>query len=240
MGRFVTMVVLLIMMIGSRPDPRPDGGTCHGPRASMGLYSWNPLLEISFELSSMGIRVNPEVLTKQLELCGCPERADLIWHQMLLDGILPQTALEEVWANPAFANSCCVALTLMKSNMDGTTLPRSKSSRITVFVSRVWASLSKIPWLPAFTRATSKAVFKLSCDTGPLFHDRIHIASRFYLQRAWTFCVSRSLNPQTTRKRKIVYENNQIIIFHYNRGGILCRLPFLLRASYSPVPSSRE
>ena len=39
----------------------------------------------------MGIRVNPEVLLKQLDLCDCPERKELIWHQMLLDGTLPQT-----------------------------------------------------------------------------------------------------------------------------------------------------
>ena len=66
---------------------RPDGG-----RGLNGdLLVWNPLLQMSFELSSMGIRVNPETLLKQLDLCGCPERRDFIWHQMLLDGTLPQT-----------------------------------------------------------------------------------------------------------------------------------------------------
>ena len=39
----------------------------------------------------MGIRVNPEILEKQLELCGCTERLDYVWHQMLMDGTLPQT-----------------------------------------------------------------------------------------------------------------------------------------------------
>lgn len=46
---------------------------------------------MSFELSSMGIRVNPEVLKKQLAICECEERAELVWHKMLLDGTLPQT-----------------------------------------------------------------------------------------------------------------------------------------------------
>ena len=66
---------------------RPDGG--HGLNGD--LLVWNPLLEMSFELSSMGIRVNPQILMTQLDLCGCPERKDLVWHRMLLDGTLPQT-----------------------------------------------------------------------------------------------------------------------------------------------------
>lgn len=66
---------------------RPDGG--HGINGD--VLVWNSLLGQSFELSSMGIRVNPEVLEKQLDLCDCPERKELIWHQMLLDGTLPQT-----------------------------------------------------------------------------------------------------------------------------------------------------
>lgn len=39
----------------------------------------------------MGIRVNPEILLKQLDLCHVPERKEFVWHQMLLDGTLPQT-----------------------------------------------------------------------------------------------------------------------------------------------------
>jgi aspartate--ammonia ligase len=66
---------------------RPDGGT----GLNGDLLLWNPLLQMSFEISSMGIRVNPEVLLKQLDLSGCPERKDYVWHRMLLDGTLPQT-----------------------------------------------------------------------------------------------------------------------------------------------------
>ncbi|EED88921.1 aspartate-ammonia ligase [Thalassiosira pseudonana CCMP1335] len=66
---------------------RPDGG--HGLNGD--LLVWNPILKQSFELSSMGIRVNPEVLLKQLDLCNVPERTEFVWHKMLLDGTLPQT-----------------------------------------------------------------------------------------------------------------------------------------------------
>jgi aspartate--ammonia ligase len=66
---------------------RPDGG--FGLNGD--LLLWNPVLQQSFEISSMGIRVDPAVLLKQLDLCGCPERAEVTWHKMLLDGTLPQT-----------------------------------------------------------------------------------------------------------------------------------------------------
>jgi aspartate--ammonia ligase len=55
------------------------------------IVVWNPVLERSFEISSMGIRVNQEALLRQLALAGCEERANLQWHQMLLNGQLPQT-----------------------------------------------------------------------------------------------------------------------------------------------------
>lgn len=53
------------------------------------LILWNPVLEIPFEISSMGIRVSPESLRKQLEERGCPEKAELNFHKMLLNGELP-------------------------------------------------------------------------------------------------------------------------------------------------------
>jgi len=55
------------------------------------ILVWNPLFQCSFELSSMGIRVNPETMMKQLDLCGVPERRNYMWHRMQLDGTLPQT-----------------------------------------------------------------------------------------------------------------------------------------------------
>lgn len=53
------------------------------------ILFWNDLLGISYELSSMGIRVSPESLTRQLKEAGCEERADLPFHKALLSGELP-------------------------------------------------------------------------------------------------------------------------------------------------------
>lgn len=53
------------------------------------IIVWNNVLGIPFELSSMGVRVSPESLERQLELRGCPEKRDLTFHSMLLNGELP-------------------------------------------------------------------------------------------------------------------------------------------------------
>ena len=53
------------------------------------IILWNHVLDLPFEISSMGIRVSPESLLKQLELRGCPEKASLTFHSMLLNGELP-------------------------------------------------------------------------------------------------------------------------------------------------------
>ena len=55
------------------------------------ILMWNPVLEKSFEISSMGIRVDEESLARQLKLAGCEERAELPFHKMLLNGELPLT-----------------------------------------------------------------------------------------------------------------------------------------------------
>ncbi len=55
------------------------------------IFVWNPMLNRGFELSSMGIRVNPEALKRQLELTGFQNRAQLLFHKRLLAGELPQT-----------------------------------------------------------------------------------------------------------------------------------------------------
>lgn len=49
------------------------------------------MLERAFELSSMGIRVSPESLDRQLTLAGCDDRRSLPFHRMLLSGELPLT-----------------------------------------------------------------------------------------------------------------------------------------------------
>lgn len=53
------------------------------------ILVWDSVLGRSFELSSMGIRVSPESLKRQLEERGCQERAELTFHKRLLNGELP-------------------------------------------------------------------------------------------------------------------------------------------------------
>jgi len=53
------------------------------------ILIWYPVLERSFELSSMGIRVDKDALLRQLALEGKEERKELYFHKQLLDGKLP-------------------------------------------------------------------------------------------------------------------------------------------------------
>ncbi|MBQ7433642.1 MAG: aspartate--ammonia ligase [Lachnospiraceae bacterium] len=55
------------------------------------ILFWNDTLQCSYELSSMGIRVSPESLDRQLTLAGCDERRELPFHKALLNGELPYT-----------------------------------------------------------------------------------------------------------------------------------------------------
>ena len=55
------------------------------------ILMWNPVLGRAFEISSMGIRVSPESLDRQLTLAGCDHRRELPFHKMLLEGKLPLT-----------------------------------------------------------------------------------------------------------------------------------------------------
>ena len=55
------------------------------------IVVYYPLLDMAFELSSMGIRVDAEALMRQLEERGCPERASLPFQKALLNNELPLT-----------------------------------------------------------------------------------------------------------------------------------------------------
>ncbi len=55
------------------------------------IVLWNSVLESSFEISSMGIRVNKESLIKQLEIENASQRKELYFHKRLLNGELPQS-----------------------------------------------------------------------------------------------------------------------------------------------------
>ena len=55
------------------------------------ILFWDSVNGQAIELSSMGIRVNPEVLDQQLTLANCDNRRSLPFHTLLLNGQLPQT-----------------------------------------------------------------------------------------------------------------------------------------------------
>ena len=74
-------------------------GISHGNRApdyddwtlNGDLIYWNDVLECAFEISSMGIRVDPAAMDRQLSIAGCDHRRSLPFHKMLLDNELPLT-----------------------------------------------------------------------------------------------------------------------------------------------------
>ena len=76
---------------GRAPDY--DDWTTIGENGKPGLNGdiliWYPVLNRSFELSSMGIRVDKESLLRQLKIEGKEERTNLYFHKKLLSGELP-------------------------------------------------------------------------------------------------------------------------------------------------------
>ena len=86
---------VLIMQIGKRLK----NGKPHDGRApdyddwelNGDIIFYNEVLDIAFEISSMGIRVDEESLANQLKISGCEDRSSLPFHRMLLDGELPLT-----------------------------------------------------------------------------------------------------------------------------------------------------
>lgn len=55
------------------------------------IMFWDDVLGCAMEVSSMGIRVDPTSLDRQLSIAGCDERCELPYHKMLLAGELPLT-----------------------------------------------------------------------------------------------------------------------------------------------------
>ncbi|MFK8271420.1 aspartate--ammonia ligase [Capnocytophaga stomatis] len=53
------------------------------------IILWNPILELPFEISSMGIRVDKEALLRQLKIEQKEDRLGLYFHQRLINGTLP-------------------------------------------------------------------------------------------------------------------------------------------------------
>ncbi len=93
--------VFIIGIGGELADGKPHDGrapdyddwSTPNDEGSLGLNGdiilWDNVLEIPFELSSMGIRVSPESLRRQLAIRGVPEKEKLNFHTMLLNGELP-------------------------------------------------------------------------------------------------------------------------------------------------------
>ena len=55
------------------------------------ILVWNGVMGKALELSSMGIRVDPAAMDRQLTIAGCDSRRELPFHKMLLEGKLPLT-----------------------------------------------------------------------------------------------------------------------------------------------------
>ncbi len=76
---------------GRAPDyddwTTPTHSGFHGLNGDIVL--WNPVLQSSFEISSMGIRVDKEALVRQLDMAGCPQRKELTFHKALLEDKIP-------------------------------------------------------------------------------------------------------------------------------------------------------
>jgi aspartate--ammonia ligase len=76
---------------GRAPDY--DDWTTMGENGLPGLNGdivfWNPVLEMAFEVSSMGIRVDKAALLRQLEMEGKTDRLEMYFHKRLVDGSLP-------------------------------------------------------------------------------------------------------------------------------------------------------
>lgn len=55
------------------------------------IIVWHSELQEAVEMSSMGIRVDQNVMQQQLKQRKCEERAEFMYHKMILDGALPQS-----------------------------------------------------------------------------------------------------------------------------------------------------
>ncbi len=64
-----------------------DGRLMHGLNGD--ILVWNPVTRRRHELSSMGIRVNPETLRRQLELSGQLDFLKLPYHRAIIDNQIP-------------------------------------------------------------------------------------------------------------------------------------------------------
>jgi aspartate--ammonia ligase len=88
-GAVFIMQIGGVLRSGQKHDGRSpdyDDWTLNGD-----ILFWNPLLERSVEISSMGIRVDEKALLKQLSFANNEDRKVLEYHQSILNGNLPYT-----------------------------------------------------------------------------------------------------------------------------------------------------
>ena len=55
------------------------------------IMFWSDLHKTAIEISSMGIRVDKAALESQLAFAGADDKKTLLFHKLLLDGVLPFT-----------------------------------------------------------------------------------------------------------------------------------------------------
>jgi aspartate--ammonia ligase len=64
-----------------------DGRSMHGLNGD--ILVWNPVTQRRHELTSMGIRVNPDTLVKQLEITGQEHFLEMPYHQAIVNHEIP-------------------------------------------------------------------------------------------------------------------------------------------------------
>ena len=69
------------------PTIEKNGVRCHGLNGD--ILVWNPVTRRRHELTSMGIRVTPETLVKQLESSGQQALLELPYHQAIMRDEIP-------------------------------------------------------------------------------------------------------------------------------------------------------
>ena len=88
-GAVCLMQIGDILASGEKHDGRAPDYDDWALNADIIVYY--PVLDISLELSSMGIRVDEEALRSQLKKAGCEERATLPFQKAILEKELPYT-----------------------------------------------------------------------------------------------------------------------------------------------------
>lgn len=86
---------VFVMQIGAALE----SGKPHGSRSpdyddwslNGDILFWNDVLGRAFEISSMGVRVDAQSLSAQLDISGCNDRREFPFHKMLLNDELPLT-----------------------------------------------------------------------------------------------------------------------------------------------------